>query len=1372
MLSQQERSNQFQERMRERMSRLSADTARSTNPQGANLTGPSQSFRDPEPDPEEKRGWGRMFLDALNPFSDFNASIRRGAVRGVIGAIDETTDLAVTLGGMAADWSGLGEKYGGEDFLNWWAQDDDDRNPLHIGKGVIDNLVGFRGPNTIVGGLVEGITQLGVGMLGVGKVLKLKQMGTVGRALTQGAIADAVFFDANEARLGNFIQNGPEWLRNPLTEFVAGITAAKESDNELEGRFKNALEGLLLGGTIGTLLVGAKAGALKLAGKRAEARIAVAAYQPDELKGVVELPNGKARLSTGVDDTAPFLTDAGEAPVGRAQFGDQFDEAVESGFVQAGGGPIGRRYTFMGANGEAGALEVRMEPRTLPDGTVVNDVLNMDAIGRLEADGRINTNPESGFEAGPKAMRKIAGELIAENPDANLGKGFRTKSGKIEEIPLDRFKQEVYSSKGDAEVEALTMADMKRQARAPMDRMAKETFGDVEKLQNAYRTNRGSRHIRGLERTVIKNMRTNLGASRDNIIEFIADVTKQLDRAGGGSAKVMAKHADEALEAFKGTAFEGVLKHEMLASLPEIPMRRAAGLLLESLGDDIARYSIRVNQGGSNLSYVQMGRALDQMIHIEEALTGRPAVWLDKHRKLYGDGKLSVDPHGRFTNTDAPEVKEATAAEVREQRASSTDAGADVDDLGDGPLGPVGTQSQDEILEALAGAPSTPLRTVAPRAGVAPGPASLRNMSKGEIIQVGRWVALADGKPRAILTALKSLRIEALAAAGKPGMKAMLLRWRLSAMLSGVSTQMVNVVSTGIQTALLPTELMVGGLMTGQPRYMREGAATMMGLVTEAGDAFRASARAYKAGRGSLDPGFMTRELDAGRFEGFLSVANVPQDFLSASDEFFKVLNYRAKVRAKSLVSSAAEGLDAKATAQRMLDDLDNSISADGAGLNTEALEYSRNATFTDALEGSAKKLSGVLHADDTNLGVAGQLFVPFIRTPHNIMRNIVIRMPLAQNLMQSHNRALAAGGAEAAAAMGKMATAGALAGTAGLLAAQGRITGRGPMHPDVRRAWKAAGFEPYTIRVGNQLIKYNRLSSMFGPLAMMADLHYAAGNLNPDEALEGVAMVTASLLSYVSDQGFVGNMSEMFDVIITGDGGAISTFIEKTAIGMAVPQAISQFTGLDDTMRETDGFMDELYAKLPGLSDRLPPQRNIFREPVFKAPGSLDRIFNPFTQVGPTDNQTALALFQVGRQMSMPDDTRFGGRVQLKDTDRWGEVDGMSPYEYWMERSAKPRHARQTLKEELTTLVTSDRWARMPEGSEEWPGGPRFVAAARIVKRYQDRGEREMFKAFPKLRRLLQQESVLKRMGNARGRPGTDRLQERFESFNARRSR
>jgi len=158
-----------------------------------------------------------------------------------------------------------------------------------------------------------------------------------------------------------------------------------------------------------------------------------------------------------------------------------------------------------------------------------------------------------------------------------------------------------------------------------------------------------------------------------------------------------------------------------------------------------------------------------------------------------------------------------------------------------------------------------------------------------------------------------------------------------------------------------------------------------------------------------------------------------------------------------------------------------------------------------------------------------------------------------------------------------------------------------------------------------------------------------------------------------------------------------------------------------------------------------------------------MDRTFNPFTQVGPTDNETALALFRVGRQMALPGHKKFDGRIDLKDTERWGEVDGMSPYEFWMEQSAKGRFSRTTLKQDLTRLVKSSEWKRAPEGSEDWPGGPRFVKAARIVKRRQDAGERAMLRAFPSIRRALLQERMLKRFGDLGGRPATDRLQRSF---------
>lgn len=138
--------------------------------------------------------------------------------------------------------------------------------------------------NTIAGGLVEGVAQFMTGFVPVagqlgrvgtfaklsGKVgsktalkiarkskdlspaeiRKLKAVKRLGKSKTEkittnvaaGAAADFLVFDAQEERLSNLI-NMNESLRNPVTEYLA---SKGEDEGELEGRFKNVIEGLFL----------------------------------------------------------------------------------------------------------------------------------------------------------------------------------------------------------------------------------------------------------------------------------------------------------------------------------------------------------------------------------------------------------------------------------------------------------------------------------------------------------------------------------------------------------------------------------------------------------------------------------------------------------------------------------------------------------------------------------------------------------------------------------------------------------------------------------------------------------------------------------------------------------------------------------------------------------------------------------------------------------------------------------------------------------------------------------------------------------------------------------------------------------------------
>lgn len=99
---------------------------------------------------------------------------------------------------------------------------------------------------TKTGGMIRGISQFLTGFIPATKAMKgiggAGKIAKTARAAGAGMVADALVFDPQEQRLSNLIEKYPE-LQNPVTEYLQ----AEPDDSELEGRFKNALEGLGVG---------------------------------------------------------------------------------------------------------------------------------------------------------------------------------------------------------------------------------------------------------------------------------------------------------------------------------------------------------------------------------------------------------------------------------------------------------------------------------------------------------------------------------------------------------------------------------------------------------------------------------------------------------------------------------------------------------------------------------------------------------------------------------------------------------------------------------------------------------------------------------------------------------------------------------------------------------------------------------------------------------------------------------------------------------------------------------------------------------------------------------------------------------------------
>lgn len=133
---------------------------------------------------------------------------------------------------------------------------------------------------TVTGDVIENIAQFAVGLKGVdklGKGVKFLNDGKLAGNITKGALADLLAFDEHEARLSNVIEQVPA-LQNPVTEYLA----ADEDDSFAEGKLKQAIEGMTLGGLTDIFFKGIK---LLKKGKKARMGFDADGHTADDLFG-------------------------------------------------------------------------------------------------------------------------------------------------------------------------------------------------------------------------------------------------------------------------------------------------------------------------------------------------------------------------------------------------------------------------------------------------------------------------------------------------------------------------------------------------------------------------------------------------------------------------------------------------------------------------------------------------------------------------------------------------------------------------------------------------------------------------------------------------------------------------------------------------------------------------------------------------------------------------------------------------------------------------------------------------------------------------------------------------------------------------------
>jgi hypothetical protein len=136
---------------------------------------------------------------------------------------------------------------------------------------------------TAAGAITGTVTQFAAPFGLVSKGLKATGMANnMLRAYTAGAITDFAAFDEHEKRLSNFLaESDNPILNNQVTQYLA----SDKDDTELEGRIKQVLEGMALGGTIDIIGRGLRAAKSVAIAKRNISKVQKAAPKIQEAVG-------------------------------------------------------------------------------------------------------------------------------------------------------------------------------------------------------------------------------------------------------------------------------------------------------------------------------------------------------------------------------------------------------------------------------------------------------------------------------------------------------------------------------------------------------------------------------------------------------------------------------------------------------------------------------------------------------------------------------------------------------------------------------------------------------------------------------------------------------------------------------------------------------------------------------------------------------------------------------------------------------------------------------------------------------------------------------------------------------------------------------
>jgi hypothetical protein len=428
----------------------------------------------------------------------------------------------------------------------------------------------------------------------------------------------------------------------------------------------------------------------------------------------------------------------------------------------------------------------------------------------------------------------------------------------------------------------------------------------------------------------------------------------------------------------------------------------------------------------------------------------------------------------------------------------------------------------------------------------------------------------------------------------------------------------------------------------------------------------------------------------------------IPGRLLMASDAFFKAVNYQSELHGMAFRQAAMEGKKGKPRASRIAEILSNPTEE----LKLKATEEALYRVFQKDLGEPGKAM---VKLRDKVPGL--RYIIPFLKTPINIAKYGLERTPMNFPLVFKKMMKGELKGGDASAELAKPLMGSLIGATAFMYAKEGLITGGGPRDRNERAALYRAGWQPYSIKVGDTYYSYGRLE----PLGMVLGLSADAAEIwdtYDNKGKESIAsLIAVSVGQNLLNKTFMRGLSDAFKAV--SDPGRYGERWTQRFAGTLIPTGVATFTrAIDPILKKPENHLEALMRRAPGLSDNVLPRRDLWGQPIKIGEGGfMERLLSPVYRSKVSDDKVDNEIVRMGLKIGLPTATIKRVKLTPEEYDQYVKLSG--------ERSKK----------RLDSLVALPDYEKISGKGKEY-------RIKQIIKHERNAVANEIYKMIPAKRR------------------------------------